>query len=95
MFLSPQVNIKAVVHGAASILTLHLKVTKYSIMDLHAIRFYVSGRCGNKEREVSWNFDIGHWTFECPMSNIEYPANFTFLWKHYIFHFFSFKSTIL
>ena len=23
--------------------------------------------------------DIGHWTCECPMSNIEYPANFTFL----------------
>ena len=24
--------------------------------------------------------DIGHWTFECPMSNINYLANFTFLW---------------
>ena len=30
-----------------------------------------------EEREVSRIFDIGHWTFECPMSNIEYPANFT------------------
>ena len=36
---------------------------------------------GNKEREVSQIFDIGHWTFECPMSNIEYPAKFTFLGK--------------
>ena len=32
-----------------------------------------------KEREVSRVFDIGHWTFECPVSNIEYPANFTLL----------------
>ena len=32
-----------------------------------------------KEREVDRVFDIGHWTFECPMSNIEYPANFPFL----------------
>ena len=32
-----------------------------------------------QEYEVSWISDIGHWTFECPMPNIEYPANFTFL----------------
>ena len=32
-----------------------------------------------EEREVGRIFDIGHWTFECPMSNIEYPANFTLL----------------
>ena len=31
------------------------------------------------EPEVSWIFDIGNWTFECPMSNIEYPANFKFI----------------
>ena len=35
-----------------------------------------------KEREVSWIFDIGHWTVECTMSNIvEFPANVTFLKK--------------
>ena len=48
---------------------------------------YVRSRCLRcrwmKEREVSWIFDIGHWTFECPMSNTEYPANFTFLMKDY------------
>ena len=32
---------KAVVHGAVSLLTLHLKVTQYSIMDFHAISLYV------------------------------------------------------
>ena len=32
-----------------------------------------------QERDISRIFDIGHWTFECPMSNIEYPANFTLL----------------
>ena len=37
------------------------------------------GTAHDKEREVSRIFDIGHWTFECPMSNIECPANFTFL----------------
>ena len=35
-----------------------------------------------KEREFSRIFDIGHWTFEYPMSNIEYPATFTFLYEN-------------
>ena len=35
--------------------------------------------CPVKEREVSRIFDIGHWAFECQMSNIEYLANFMFL----------------
>ena len=33
-----------------------------------------------EERDVSRTVDIGHWTFECPMSNIGYPANSLFLW---------------
>ena len=28
---------------------------------------------------MSWIFGFGHWTFECLMSNIEYPSYFTFL----------------
>ena len=31
------------------------------------------------EHEVIWIFDIGHWAFECPVPNIEYPTKFTFL----------------
>ena len=34
--------------------------------------------CQKEEREINWILDIGHSTFKCPMSIIEYQASFKF-----------------
>ena len=49
-----------------------LKAGWVSILNIWILDF-------TREREISWIFDIGHWTSEYPMTNIEYPANVTFL----------------
>ena len=46
--------------------------------DTNVIEISVSAILCSQEREFSRIFNIGHWAFEYRMSNIEYPANFTF-----------------